>query len=517
VPRAARAFWVAAAALGAHATALWGGLIWLDHAHIEARYALAAPTAWLSLFRRAFAETGFYRPLMALSLSLDALAGGTLVFHATTLAWHALASVFVALAGEALGLTRRAATLGALAFAVHPLGSLPAGAIAFRSEAMIATFLLGLVVAHVRHRPLLAFACVLGGALTKETALVLAPLFVVALELGEGERRWKLMGAEALAFAGALGLRVAYAPAWHARFPELSASEALGTRFAAFTKSVVSFVLPLEPTACDAFPVTPITAFPSLFGLALVVGVGALAWCGGRAGLLLALSVLPSLQLVPTLRWWSPHYLYVALAFAALIVAARVEAKGKTAFTLLLLALVPLAVLSWRDGRRLRSDEAFWRPEVEREPACREGHFYLGEVYRAERRFREAAREYEAALAPHPGVLAFVDLGATLQNLGTARLELNQLDAARDAFTEALGLAQADAARRRLRHNLALIALRQQEPAEAERLLRSEAERPDGAPESLILYAKALDDQGRRGEAMAILARLGRRRAPQSW
>ena len=67
---------VAAAACAAHATALAGGFVWLDHAHIEDGLALVGQgqgiASWLALFTTGFAGTGFYRPLMSVSLSIDA-------------------------------------------------------------------------------------------------------------------------------------------------------------------------------------------------------------------------------------------------------------------------------------------------------------------------------------------------------------------------------------------------------------------------------------------------------------
>ena len=118
--RLARSVAILAAALLVHAAALGAGLIWLDHAHIEAGAAIAPPGRFFELFTRGFAGTGFYRPLMALSLSIDAIAGSPLAYHATSLLWHGVASLATAAAAEALGLSRRAATLAALLFAVHP-------------------------------------------------------------------------------------------------------------------------------------------------------------------------------------------------------------------------------------------------------------------------------------------------------------------------------------------------------------------------------------------------------------
>jgi len=521
-PRGARLLWVAAAACAAHASVLRGGLVWLDHAHLLDGLAIARPGRWLELFRQPFAGTGFYRPLTALSLSVDSLAQSTTFFHVTNLVWHAAASVMVVLAGEALGFSRRAATLGGLLFAVHPLGSLVAGAIAFRSEAMITVALLALVVAHVRHRPILAALALLLGALCKETALVLGPIFVLALELNRRVRaeppeptRRRLLAAEASAFAIALGLRWAYAPEWLAKHPELSLSAAIGTRLATLAKSAASFALPIDRTVCDAFPITSASAPLALLGVSIALGVVALALTRSLPAWLLTLSLLPSLQLVPTLRFWSPHYLYVPLAFAALLAAQSLERRGRHAFALTLGVCAALGVVTWTDGRRYANDETLFGPEVAHDPACREGQFYLGEGHRRRQQWAQAEARYEIALASPPNVLAFLDLDAALQNLGVVRLELGKLDAARAAFTAALDETRSESARRKIRHNLAVVELKSGQPAKAVALLGAEAERPDAMPESLRVYAGALQALGREDEARRALERA-RSRAGRS-
>lgn len=509
-PFRVRAFWAAALALAAHMSALRGGLVWLDHAHLEERLALAPRGELTELFRQPFAGTGFYRPFVALSLSLDALAGSTALFHLTNLLWHAAAAVLVVLAGEAFGLSRRAATVGGLLFAAHPLGSLVAGAIAFRSESMITVGLLGLLVAHLRRRPLWAAAALLLAALSKETGLALGPLFVIVLEAhrakrGRAERH--VLAAEGAALAVAGGLRAVFAPEWLARFPELSRSEAVGTRLATLAKSAASFALPIDRSICDAFPVSPVAAPAALLGAALAAGTVALALSRGKLGVLLALSLLPSLQLVPTLRFWSPHYLYVPLAFAALLVAETLERRGRLALGLALPVTVALGVLSFRDGRRYRSDETLFAPEAAREPACREAQFYLGEVHRRKREWSAAAGRYELALAGKPGVLAFVDLDATLQNLGLVRFEQGDLRAAAAAFSAALDETRSETSKRRLRHDLAVVALTLGDARRAVGLLEPEIARSDALPESLLVAADALRVLGRDAEAEALLGR----------
>ncbi|MBE7485287.1 MAG: tetratricopeptide repeat protein [Polyangiaceae bacterium] len=481
-----------AAAVAAHATVLGGGLIWLDHAHLGARLALRPPAEWAELFRQPFAGTGYYRPLTALSLSLDALAGSTALYHTVNLALHAAAAALLLFAASALGASRRAATLGALLFAVHPIGSLVAGAIAFRSEALVACGLFGLIVAHRRERPVWAVLCLLVAGLSKETGLALAPLFLVALALGPGRRSglW-LLGAEALALALALGLRLGFAPAWSARFPELVAGQAVGTRLGAFAKSAGAVLLPVDRSICDAFPITELAAPLALAGGLLALGLCLLGWRGRTLGLLCVLSTLPSLQLVPTLRWWSPHYLYLPAGLFLVLVAERLEQRGARAYAVAVCLVPLLGALSWKDGRRYRSDETLWRPEVTREPACREGHFYLAEAARARRDSVAALLHYEAALRSRPGVLAFVDLDATLTNQGLVLFAQGRWAEAREAFEAALERTPDELGRRKLRHDLAAVSLASGDAPRALRELEEEIRRPDALRESLLLHQKA--------------------------
>jgi tetratricopeptide (TPR) repeat protein len=502
---------VALVALAAHATALGGGFVWLDHGHIQDGLALAPAGDWPGLFTRGFAGTGFYRPLMSLSLSLDAaLGGGALLFHATSLLWHAGAAVLVVLAAEALGLSRRAALIAGGLFAVHPLTSLVASAIAFRSEAMIAVALLGLVVQHRRGRPWSAALLLLAGALTKETALVLGVLAIVVLELErrtEPPLRWRLLGTEAAAAVVAVGLRLAFAPPWRAGFTSLGAGQAIGTRLAGLARSALA-VVPVDRTICDAFPVTPLVSGRALAGALLLAAVIAWAWRRRGPALLLALSLLPSLQLVPIMRWWSPHYLYLPLGFLAMLAGEALAVRGRRTLVAAAAVAVALGAVTCLDDRRFRSDAALWTAEVARRPACREGQLYLGVAALEGQRADEAAAHLARAVAGDPAVLSYVDRGAALQNLGMARLEQGQLEPARASLRAALDLVTVETTRRQLTHDLAVVALRAGQPAEAVRLLEAETARADAFPQSIFLHARALHQLGRDQEAAVLVRRL---------
>lgn len=507
---------VAVTAVASHLTALRAGFVWLDHAHIEERAALVEKGKWLAAFTHGFAGTGYYRPLMSLSLSLDALAGGATAYHATSIACHAAAAVMTTITAEALGLSRRAALLAGLVFAAHPLSALVANAIAFRSEAILAFGLLLLVWAHLRGRAVVAGLAIALAALTKETGLVLAPLFVVALVLRRRKKKEEeqpktprpIFAAEAIAVAACAWLRMRYGPAWRATHEPLAVADAIGTRLASVGKSVAAVVLPVDRSICDAFPITHWWQPGAIAGLAVVVVIVMLAWRERRIALLLACATLPLLQIVPVARWWSPHYLYVPFAFVAMLAAAFADERlRKKATRVVGVVVVLLGALTLYEGQRYADDASLWSPEVTRQPACREGQFYLGEVERNAKQWEAAARRYEAALAPRPRVLAFVDRGAALQNLGTVRLEQSRFADARRAFAAALEGTSDPLRRRELTHNLAAASFGDGDPNEALRLLASEIERPDALRPSLLVAKAALEKLGRHDEARRLMER----------
>lgn len=503
----------------AHASALSGGWIWLDHAHIEEGLALAEPGSFASLFRQGFAGTGFYRPLMALSLSIDrAISEAPLFFRVVTLGWHALAATMTTLLARRFGCSPRAALLAGALFGVHPLTSLVADAVAFRSEAMITVALLSLLWAHLSSRPLLAAGSVLLGALSKETALVLAPLFVVTLEVGlagAGDKRprakrLRLLGAELAAFACALALRLMYAPNFRAHHVDLSLSEQVGTRLAALARSTAAALVPIDSTICDATQVHSLFSGPALVG-ALALGAALyLAIQERPLGALFFLSLVPSFGLVPLMRFWSPHYLYLPLALGVTLGVRVLERHHPRLLPGIAALAALLALVSLSQGSRYLSDEALWTAEVEKRPSCLEGQFYLGEVAREKKDLVEAAERYSRALALRPNVLAYVDRSSALQNLGAVRFQLGQWDEARDAWTDALAVSGAAKEQRELKVNLAAVDLRRGHADAAVDLLEPELERPDALPEALYLAATALHQLGREGEAVQILRRLQR-------
>ncbi len=495
--------------------ALSGGFIWLDHTHLEGGQALVEPGAWFSAFTHGFAGTGFYRPLVSLSLSLDAAIAPTAFFFRTmTLAWHAMASLMVLLVSGVFGLSRKARLGAALLFAVHPVSGLVSNAIAFRSESMLAVSLLALLYAHAKKKPVLAGFALLCAVFTKETGAVLGPLFVISLEVlnqidrtsirTRTARRISLWMAEALFWAAAISLRAIYAPAWRGSFESLSGSQALGTRLATLGKSLGVLAFPFDTHICDAFPVTELLAPAALLGAIGAVGLAALCWQRRAPSWLLVLSLLPSLSLVPLTRFWSPHYLYVPLAFASIQACSFFAQMGQRAVLAGGLLILLWAGLCFQDSFRYRSDVALFAPEVEHEPRCREAHFYLADSARLAQDWGAAADHLERSLKSDPGMLSYVDRAAALENLGAVEWRQQRWQEAKSTWSVALAEAKDPMRKRQITHNLAVLALSRGNAAEALSLLEAECQRTDALPESLLVQKQALKMLNRKPDELRV-------------
>jgi hypothetical protein len=498
------------AAVLSHLTALPNGFTWLDHGDLEQGAAVAEPGQWLSLFTDGFARTAFYRPLTALSLSIDAWVGPAWMFHLSSVLFHALAAFALGLAAEALGLQRRIAALAGVLFAVHPLTSLIADQVSFRADALVAAALFGLIAAHLQGKAGIAAGLLFAAALSKETGLVLAPLFVAALAISRPRPPARVFVAEAIAWAAGLGLRLAFAPPWRSQQPELSGAEAIGTRLAGVAKSALTVVVP--GGVCDAIAVAQPWDPWATAGLVIAACLALLAWRQRGAALLLVCAALPSLNLVAAPRFWSPHYAYLPWAFAAIVICAFAAERKGLWRAVIALCVIAGAYSLW-DGRRFASDEALFAEDATR-PECREANLYFGDARRAAGDLEAAARAYEIAAAPpKPGFLAYSDERAALQNLGLVRLAQGQHFEAELAFTQALAQTPDGPGRAALSHNLAAVALARGDPAGAVQLLEPIVGQPGVRRDSILLLARALFEMGREEEAKALLER-GQRAQP---
>lgn len=323
--------------------------------------------------------SGYYRPLLLVSLMFDRLVFGTgpAGHHLHSVAWHVAAS------GSLLLLLRRltnpvAALCGAALFALHPVQSEVVAWIAARNDAMAATFaFLGVLVLLDEQvgwrRAAAGGALVLLAMLSKESAL-LAPGLLLLVDLA---RRGRPVGPRRyLAAAAAVGVWFSLrtvAGVGSTALPDPARLEFLLSRshhVIAFygLRIVAPWPLSIGPTL-EYLELAP-AALGAGLAVALLVPV-VLVWRGGRlaaVGVVLAVIALAPAVLAIGLRGQlGERYLYLPLAGLALAVAATIPNDRRALVPLLPLGLLSMLALHHRIPEWV-SDVSLWGAAVEDHP-----------------------------------------------------------------------------------------------------------------------------------------------------
>ncbi len=538
----------------AHVSYINNGFTWLDHIDIEQGKAIVSPSQWYTAFTTRYGETGFYRPLVTLAHSFDAVLYGRWPpgFHLTNVFLHlAVVASAILFLGCFMPLQRREVMLAGLIVGLHPLSWLPVGAISYRPELLVALFTLLAVYFHARARisgswPLISLAIlsVLLGLFCKETAVVWIPSFILLWEIAgvpqscrhslerqksEGSTKFALRlhgkGAlllflgELFALSVYLFLRAHGVPeVWRVSAVSLPLSQGIGTRLQVLGGRLLEIVSPLKPALSDATPIVPITALPAILtGLVILLGLGIVVRSGLQsewsiAVFSLAIALAPGTNIVPLARFSSPHYGYLAVLGVAMLVLLAQQSLDRNIpstsrpFKLAIVAwLVIMGAVTFAKGFQFRDNLTLFGTEVKRDPYFSEGHFYLGNYFMQKGENDRAAIEFEAALQNVPHVIAYVDRPAVLINLAGVRLRQARLEEAEQLLQLA---AEAAPAYRMsmIAYDRALVAAQQEDYAAVVDLLNQKNYHWD-TPQPLLVLAKALRKLDRKEEALNILIR----------
>lgn len=435
-------------------------------------HALRAPWAYFSESYWGPARgDDLYRPLAVLGFSLQwAIGRGSpLTFHVVNVVLYALSAAAVLALGRQL-MPARAALLGALAFAVHPVHVEAVGNVVGQSELVAALLVLLAVTLYVRDRRLGALR---GGSIVaivvlyalalfvKEHAIVL-PALLVAAELvlaptiltsrREGgavgaQRLRTLLLALTLTAVAYLTIRfvVIGAVTGDAAHPALVGIGAGGRAWVmlALLPEVARLMLWPARLYADYSPqLVEIHATPSLAhlpGLLVLLAWGALMVLGWRrsrlftflGAWLLVTMLLASNVLVPTGVLLAERTLFlpsvgVALALGAVFAVFWRSAGRMAVWTLLVLGVMRSSSRqsAWEDNASVISTMVAEAPELFR------GHLLLGEtfavngdVYRAEPSLRRAVELY-------PGFpVAQIDFALALRGTGRCEEAIPHFDA----------------------------------------------------------------------------------------
>jgi tetratricopeptide (TPR) repeat protein len=391
-----------------------------DTAIMDDQRFLADPRSVLSAFGRPYLTGSYYRPLVTVSLVLDALRTGSdpRGYHVTNVALHLLASVLVFVLLEKLRFVRWAASLGAALFAVHPALVESVAWIPGRNDTLLAVFSLAswlCLIADVerpRPGPWAAHALLLLAALfTKETAVVLPLLFAVyvwsrglAPTLLRSRRLWPMW----LSCIAVYGIARTAALSASSASPSHGGLEGLGRALPALLSALgkVCFGANLSPlaTAQDA------AIWP---GLVSVLAIGALvvfARVADRKMLALALATF-LLPLLPTLfvadRLTLENRLYLPAVGLCIFLAAvtRTAAERRPLVWAALAAAVVAALtpVTWSYADVYRNRQAHTEASVLASPSSALAHLQRGDALYAEQHdLDKAEAEYRLAIAIDP-------------------------------------------------------------------------------------------------------------------
>lgn len=334
---------------------------------------------WHTL-RLGSADSGYYRPLMLLSLAVDRTVFGLdpAAHHMHSVIWH-LACV-IALWGLLRKLVpAMPALIGAAIFALHPVQIEAVALIAARNDAMAAFFCMAalLLLADDTVRPWrLGLAAVLTflGLLSKESAL-LAPVLLGCLDLARYGRpknwtRYVALGVGVIGFIAArhyAGVGGAALPEWGSFGIVLERAHIiLGTY-----GTLLVWPWPLTPARHILW--LPESIWPFLLGGTVAVGLlGYAVWAGrerrlGLAGLAWAAAAwVPTLMATVDKGLMGERYLYFPMAGIALLVAGTIPLLPRLTHFLIAgvaasLVVIELRLPDWRTSRALwqEAHEAF--------------------------------------------------------------------------------------------------------------------------------------------------------------
>jgi len=355
---------------------------------------------WLSSGVSGGHASGYYRPLMLLSLAVDQALWGLSPagHHLHSVAWHLGASAVL------LALLRQLvpplpAVLGTGVFALHPLQSEAVAWVASRNDPMVTLFVLAAVLVLLPRdcgprRLALGGLLVLAATLSKESG-VMAPVLLALIDLA----RWRRPGGLARYAVMGLALAVWFALRQNAgvHVSELPDPGGVDLLLANLHRVVASYgQLILVPWPLSTGRTLELLSDPPARVALGLGGVGLLAvwqvWRGralGAAGLLLTgIAVLPPLIAIAGKGQLGERYLYLALVGLALGVAAALPARSKWLWLALPIAAGWTAVLherlpQWQNALDL------WASAAEHTP---NGYAFTGYAHELNR----AGRAHEA-------------------------------------------------------------------------------------------------------------------------
>jgi len=514
--------------------AIGAGYVWDDDVHVTANETLRTVEGLYRIWFVAGATPQYY-PLVFTSFWLEHHAWGLrpLGYHLDNVLLHALNALLVWIALRRLRVP--GAWLAAGVFALHPINVESVAWITERKNVLSGCFYLGALIAYLRSLPadvrgtgaashgrrwyllsLLLFACALlsktvtgtlpaalllilwwkGRPITWRGLRALSPMFLFAVLMGlntiQVERvhilavgeEWSLSWAERFLVAGrALWFYAGRILAPH-RFTFIY------PRFEIDSASLPQYVYPLSALA----------VMTALWLLRRRIGRGPVT-----AALFFAGTLFPALgffDIYPMrFSFVADHFQYLAglgLIAPAAVVAARLVARlgagAASAGALALVALLPLAALSWRQAAVYEDARTLWSDTLEKNPGAWIAWNNLGLLLFQQGDEDAALAHYERAIELNPRY------PEAQYNLGMVLARRGRLEEARRHLATSASL-RPDNPGTRLQ--LGLVLARLDRLADSEKELRAAIDLSPASPDANLNLGVVLARQGRMSDAAA--------------
>ncbi len=374
------------------------------------------------------------RPLLKFTYTLNWTSGlGLFGFHLVNVGLHAANAVMLFFLATRIGgpsVSRFAALLPALLFAVHPVQTEAVTYISGRSASLMAFFYLGSLLAWLRGRErgsrfllyVVSPILFLLAAASKEVALTL-PFALILCEAVRRERtgwkealraqavHWGLLAALAVLFLAHAG----YGRLLEACFDIRGAAANLLTQVHGIGYLLSRLVMPHALNIDPDLPVfsggSPVL-LPEALLLAALLAAGIFGLVkrspAGFGILWFFLHLVPTNSFIPRLDVANERQLYLASWGLFLAVAAGADllrkkrgARRVTAVAAVL--VVALGLLTVSRNTVYRSEVALWEDTVRKSPGKARGWNNLGYAYQQAGRFRDAEAAYLRSLRIDPG------------------------------------------------------------------------------------------------------------------
>lgn len=479
-----------------HLSYINNGLVWLDHGDIEEKRAIIPIPELLTVFLTRFGETGFYRPVVALLVSIEyeffnVWAPG---YHTVNVLLHlgvVVASVFFF--KRFFNFPDTLAWISALVVALHPLSWFTVGTIASLPDLLCTLFVLLAITWYIKSREkntspqtkkrnlllFLLFSFI--SFLSKETALVLVPGLVAVWEITQPtiknlsipkqvqSVKFVLIGL-AIIYSIYFALRLVAVPeGWKTQTHPLPLSEAIGTRLSATARSIFALLTPVPARISDATEIVGAFNWKALVVIMLFI---LSSWIIKRNGfhskasrliLFFLLAIAPGLNIIPLPRFWTTNYGY----FATVGVGAtggllwmwsrrKKSLLGKSIQIGIVFWIVMAGISTARAGYKLSDDRTLFEEEVRKNGNFKEGAYYLGNYYWHKGALDTAAQYFTQSLEEDLAVIAYVDRSSAHVNYAGVLVAQGKTDEAENILQEVITTISGKNARL-ARYNLAVI------------------------------------------------------------